>query len=128
LIAEGNPLVKDLNNLGFIIMNADKSMKGTHAQGADTFMSNTQFCLKLFRRDNKEGFIKVLSSNPVSISPKLPCLLKACYINQVVLYPRVRKEIKTIDQYTNLKVEEVAVDMSPKMAKMQHIIITLLHT
>ena len=55
---------------GFIIMNAEKSLKGSHAFGVNSFMSNVQFCLKVFRRDNKDGFIKAFSANPGAVAGK----------------------------------------------------------
>lgn len=55
--------------------------------------------------------------------------MKACYVNHLILYPRIRKEvISSIDCCENLVVEENEITMGTKMQRLQEIIIKLLHT
>ena len=116
---------------GIIIMNPEKTLKGSHAQGDDTFMSNICFCLKLFRRDNKDGFIKVISSNPNGLRFKhkdIKDFMVASYCDKLILYPRIRKEVKnSLDMGVNLNMKETEIKMDPKMEELQKIIIDLIH-
>ena len=74
--------------------------------------------MKLFRRDNKEGFIKFFSSNPSALVSKythVKDVMKASYINHLMLYPRIRKEVKTSlssDVAPNIKIFETEIAMS----------------
>lgn len=116
---------------GFVILNAETSLKGTHAQGMYGFMSNVCFCLKMYKRDNKEGFVKVLCSNPNKLSFKgndIKDFMKASYTDKLVLYPRIRSEVKQdIEEGETSQIIEAEIQMNSKMQKCHEIIIQLLH-
>ncbi|CAI2377235.1 unnamed protein product [Moneuplotes crassus] len=116
---------------GFVIMNADKSLKGSNAQGIHTFMSNVCFCLKIYKKDNKDGFVKVLSSNPNGLSFKggdIKDFMKASYVDKLILYPRIRTEVKeSIEECPKSNIIEAEIEMNPRMGKLHEIIIKLLH-
>ena len=117
---------------GFVIIDGEETLKGSPAIGENMFMSNTRFILKVYRRDNKDGFIKVFSSNPGLLASKhlnIRDAMKASYVNTLLLYPRNRLEVKeSLNSDEILDVNEIDIDLSKCMKEIQQIIITLIHT
>ena len=117
---------------GFVIIDGEETLKGSPAVGSNMFMSNTRFTLKVYRRDNKDGFIKVFSSNPGMLASKqwnIKDAMKASYVDSLLLYPRNRHEVKaSLNSEENLEVNEIEISLSKLMMEIQKIIISLIHT
>jgi len=55
--------------------------------------------------------------------------MQASYTNKLILFPRIRKEVKnSLSMVENLNIVETGVKMSKNMGEIQTIIIELIHS
>ena len=74
---------------GFVILNAET----VRYKGCD---NSIHFALKLWREENRDGFIKGFTDNANSINSykKVESVMKLLFVDKLILFPRIRKEVK----------------------------------
>lgn len=107
---------------GFLVANAHRI----------TETCQEAFILKLFRKENKEGFIKAFSDSPCSFSmgfAKLEKIIKFLRVSQVSLWPRFQLTISQyLDAVSEDEVIEILQPMSSKMTASQVAIFDILNS
>uniref|UniRef100_A0A834RCI2 DNA repair endonuclease XPF n=1 Tax=Sarcoptes scabiei TaxID=52283 RepID=A0A834RCI2_SARSC len=105
---------------GIIVVNAHRIMKDCHMR----------FILRLYRMNNKTGFITALSQtahNFVGSFGRLEKMMRWLFVGSLFLWPRFEsKVIKSLSERKVPKVIECRIEMTPIMKQIQFAIIDLL--
>ena len=89
------------------------------------------FILRLYRSQNKTGFIKAFSQNPSLFSRgfgTLDRIMRALFVTKVYLWPRYRSEVsQSLDKRAQPEVIEMRFSLSPLMESIQFAIMDLIN-
>eukprot|EP00035_Acanthoeca_spectabilis_P009230 m.164481 g.164481 ORF g.164481 m.164481 type:complete len:903 (-) comp14657_c0_seq4:1398-4106(-) len=92
--------------------------------------SSEAFILRLYRLENRDGFIKAFSDNPEALSRGFNGVektLKSLWMRKLYLWPRFQQSvIEALDSKKQPKVMQVEVQQTPHMQRIQIAIRTLL--
>jgi len=105
---------------GFIINNAHR-IKPHQSES---------FLCKLLKTENSNAFIKVFTQNVQGLirqgQPRIVEMASSLHLESISVYPRINSVIKkSLDNLPNLKFTEHAIEMSPRMLKIQQLLIKL---
>ncbi len=83
--------------------------------------STVAFILRLYREENKQGFIKAFSDEPEAlVNMKLERLVKTLLVQSVIFWPRFHINVmNNINQVGTLKLVEIRVPLSNSMRRIQ---------
>lgn len=85
----------------------------------DSESSMIAFILRLYRKENKEGFIKAFSEKPVLLSHQLERCLKSLMVRQVHCWPRFHVDVMQDIQRGSVELVELRIVQTPPMQEIQ---------
>lgn len=102
---------------GFIVANAHR----VHAGSSEAFI------LRLFRNENKNGFIKAVSDAPEAfMSNNIENTMKCLFVKRLFLWPRYRTSVSDTFEANPVDLVEIGVALSPSMLIIQECLLELI--
>ncbi|CAG9578817.1 unnamed protein product [Danaus chrysippus] len=114
-----------------------KRVPVTHITGiivlrAHTVLESCQeaFVLRLFRQNNKTGFIKAFSNSPISFTfgyHQVEKVMRAVFVKELYLWPRFHGLVIKSLKSRQAEVEEIHVSLTPNMLQIQTCLLDIMN-
>ncbi|XP_046672972.1 DNA repair endonuclease XPF isoform X1 [Homalodisca vitripennis] len=105
---------------GFIVLRAHKILESCQEA----------FALRLYRQDNKTGFVKAFSSSPESFTvgfARIERIMRSLFVKNLFLWPRFHATVNSSLDKRKAMVIELHVPFTPLMSTIQTAVLDLVH-
>ncbi|XP_054274769.1 DNA repair endonuclease XPF-like [Macrosteles quadrilineatus] len=105
---------------GFVVLRAHKILESCQEA----------FALRLYRQDNKTGFIKAFSSSPEAFTvgfAKVDRIMKSLFVKNLFLWPRFHATVNSSLEKRKAMVVELHIPLTPLMSAIQTAVLDIVH-